>query len=46
MTIYIQVGAGAGDQDSRAGFRDGFSEYVKKLDPNLIKRIILSRTKY
>jgi hypothetical protein len=41
MSIYIQIGAGAGDQDSRAGFRDGFSEYVKKLDSNKIQRIIL-----
>lgn len=29
MSIYIQLGAGAGDQDHSAGFRDGFSCYVK-----------------
>lgn len=29
MSVYVQVGAGAGDRDPRAGFRDGFSEYVK-----------------
>jgi FkbM family methyltransferase len=41
MGIYIQIGAGAGDLDSRANFRDGFTEYVKKLNPNLIEKIIL-----
>ena len=30
MTIYVQIGAGAGDQDPRANFRDGFTEFVKK----------------
>ena len=39
--IYIQIGAGAGDQDSRAHFRDGFTEYVKKLSPQAVSRIIL-----
>jgi len=41
MGIYIQIGAGAGDLDSRANFRDGFSEYVKKLDIKSISKIIL-----
>jgi hypothetical protein len=39
--IYVQIGAGAGDQDSRADFRDGFTEYVKKLPPQTVGRIIL-----
>ena len=39
--IYIQIGAGAGDQDSRTGYRDGFSEYVKNLPSSEIKKIIL-----
>ena len=30
MKIYVQIGAGAGDQDPRANFRDGFTEFVKK----------------
>lgn len=30
MTYYIQIGAGAGDLDERANFKDGFTEYVKK----------------
>tara|TARA_B110000014_G_scaffold230054_1_gene191279 strand:+ start:66 stop:725 length:660 start_codon:yes stop_codon:yes gene_type:complete len=30
MTIYVQIGAGAGDRDPRANFRDGFTEFVKK----------------
>ena len=40
-TIYIQVGAGAGDQDSRADFRDGFTEYVKKMPREAVGRILL-----
>jgi len=39
--IFIQVGAGAGDQDSRAEFRDGFTETVKKLELGQTDRIIL-----
>ena len=39
--IYVQIGAGAGDQDSRAHFRDGFTEFVKKLPSQSIGRIIL-----
>ena len=39
--IFIQIGAGAGDLDSRANFRDGFTEFIKKLPRNKIKQIIL-----
>ena len=39
--IYMQVGAGAGDQDSRADFRDGFTEYVKAREINDDDKIIL-----
>ena len=28
--IYIHIGAGAGDLDPGANFRDGFSEFVKQ----------------
>ena len=28
--IYVHIGAGAGDLDAGAHFRDGFSEFVKK----------------
>lgn len=28
--IYVHIGAGAGDQDSGANFRDGFTEFVKQ----------------
>jgi len=38
---YVQIGAGAGDQDGRANFRDGFTEYIKDLDPRSIHRLIL-----
>jgi FkbM family methyltransferase len=39
--IFIQIGAGAGDLDTRANCRDGFTEFIKKLPRNNIKRIIL-----
>jgi FkbM family methyltransferase len=39
--IFIQIGAGAGDLDERASFRDGFSQIVKSLDRSLIDEIIL-----
>ena len=29
--IFVHIGAGAGDLDSSTNFRDGFSEYVKKI---------------
>ena len=39
--IFIQIGAGAGDLDKRANFRDGFTEFIKKLPREHIKKIIL-----
>lgn len=39
--IFIQIGAGAGDQDSRHAFRDGFSELIKKTNISPTDRIIL-----
>ena len=39
--VFIQIGAGAGDLDSGAGYRDGFTEFVKKLPRERIKKIIL-----
>jgi FkbM family methyltransferase len=38
---FIQVGAGAGDLDPRMNNRDGFTEYVKSLDPTTINKIVL-----
>ncbi|MBK7722247.1 MAG: FkbM family methyltransferase [Austwickia sp.] len=40
-STYVQIGAGAGDQDARAGYRDGFSEYVKSLPQESVGRIVL-----
>ena len=36
MSYYIQIGAGAGDQDARVNFKDGFTKFIKniKLDKN------------
>jgi len=39
--IFIQIGAGAGDLDERANFRDGFTEIIKGLPRHIIKKIIL-----
>jgi hypothetical protein len=39
--IFIQVGAGAGDLDKRANCRDGFTEFIKSLPRDRIKKIIL-----
>jgi hypothetical protein len=39
--IFVQVGAGAGDLDKRANYRDGFTEFIKKLSRDRIKKIIL-----
>jgi len=39
--IFIQIGAGAGDLDKRANCRDGFTEFVKKIPREHIKKIIL-----
>lgn len=39
--IFIQIGAGAGDLDKRANCRDGFTEIIKSLPRDIIKKIIL-----
>jgi len=39
--IFIQVGAGAGDLDKRANCRDGFTEFIKSLPRDRIRKIIL-----
>lgn len=39
--VFIQIGAGAGDLDARANYRDGFTEFIKKLNKKHIKKIIL-----
>ena len=39
--VFIQVGAGAGDLDKKANYRDGFTELVKKLPRERVKKIIL-----
>lgn len=39
--IFVQIGAGAGDQDSRAGYRDGFTEFVKSLGLTASDKVLL-----
>lgn len=39
--IFVQVGAGAGDLDTNAKCRDGFTEFIKKLPRERVKRIVL-----
>lgn len=41
MTIFIQIGAGAGDLDYSADFRDGFSGNVKSRVLNINDRILV-----
>ena len=41
MTVFVQIGAGAGDRDARVNFRDGFTEFVKGLDKTSVSRIVL-----
>jgi FkbM family methyltransferase len=41
MRIYIQLGAGAGDLDYSADYRDGFSTLIKSLELNYRDRIIV-----
>ena len=37
--IFIQIGAGAGDLDTRAHCRDGFTEFIKQLPRSHIKKL-------
>jgi FkbM family methyltransferase len=39
--VFIQIGAGAGDLDKRANYRDGFTDFIKKLPREHINQIIL-----
>jgi FkbM family methyltransferase len=41
MALYIQIGAGAGDKDARANFRDGFSEHVKRCCDRQSDQVVL-----
>jgi len=36
--IFVQLGAGVGDLDPRSQFRDGFTEFVKSLPKETIKK--------
>ncbi|AXV14443.1 hypothetical protein CYG48_01140 [Neorhizobium sp. SOG26] len=38
---FVQIGAGAGDRDPRANFRDGFSEFVKGLPQTDVANVVL-----
>ena len=41
MSVYVQIGAGAGDEDPSTGFRDGFTEMVKDLPREDVSRVVL-----
>ena len=41
MTIYVQLGAGAGDQDSRLNYTDGFTNFIKQKRLKAEDKIIL-----
>jgi hypothetical protein len=47
MSYYVQIGAGAGDRDASANFRDGFSSYVKGLSMTSgAKIVVVEANKY
>lgn len=39
--IFVQLGAGAGDLDPRANYNDGFTNFIKKLPLESIKKLVL-----
>ena len=39
--IFVQIGAGAGNLDKRAKFRDGFTEFIKSMPRQKLKKIVL-----
>ena len=39
--LFLQIGAGAGDRDPRTNFKDGFTNYVKRVGPTARDRVIL-----
>ena len=41
MSYYIQIGAGAGDQDERASYQDGFTNFVKKITKKQSDRFLI-----
>ena len=38
---FVQIGAGAGDLDVRANFKDGFTYIVKRIDPSVVECVVL-----
>lgn len=41
MSIFIQIGAGAGDLDFAANYRDGFTTYVKNINLSLDDSVVV-----
>jgi len=41
MSYFIQIGAGAGDQDARVNFKDGFTNFIKNKELNKNDKILL-----
>ena len=41
MSYFIQIGAGAGDQDERTDYQDGFTKFVKKNINSLDDKILI-----
>jgi len=41
MSYFIQIGAGAGDQDERANYQDGFTNFVKKINKNQSDKFLI-----
>tara|TARA_B100001063_G_C16771768_1_gene562088 strand:+ start:3534 stop:4193 length:660 start_codon:yes stop_codon:yes gene_type:complete len=41
MSFFIQIGAGAGDQDERSNYEDGFTSFVKKNASNKNDKVLV-----
>ena len=41
MSYYIQIGAGAGDQDERLNYKEGFTNFIKKKTYNKDDKVLV-----
>lgn len=41
MSYFIQIGAGAGDQDERSNYKDGFTNFIKKNIRNRNNKVLI-----
>lgn len=41
MSYFIQIGAGAGDQDERSNYKNGFTNFIKKNIRNRNNKVLI-----